>query len=38
VTRLCGSYSGVVGLPLCETAGLLRQFGIGMMDCAGAAA
>ena len=26
-TRLSGSYSGVMGLPLYETAGLLRQFG-----------
>lgn len=26
--RLCGSYSGVMGLPLRETAGLLRQFGL----------
>ena len=26
-TRLSGSYSGVMGLPLHETAGLLRQFG-----------
>jgi predicted house-cleaning NTP pyrophosphatase (Maf/HAM1 superfamily) len=28
VTRLEGSYSGVVGLPLNETAALLREFGI----------
>lgn len=28
VTRIEGSYSGVVGLPLCETATLLAQFGI----------
>jgi septum formation protein len=28
VTRLSGSYSGVMGLPLHETAGLLRRFGI----------
>lgn len=28
VTRLCGSYSGVVGLPLCETADLLGAHGI----------
>jgi septum formation protein len=28
VTRLCGSYSGVVGLPLYETAELLREAGI----------
>lgn len=27
-TRLEGSYSGVMGLPLHETAGLLRQFGM----------
>lgn len=27
-TRLSGSYSGVMGLPLRETAGLLRQFGL----------
>lgn len=29
VTRLSGSYSGVMGLPLYETAQLLRQFGLG---------
>ena len=28
VTRLCGSYSAVVGLPLCETAELLGSFGL----------
>ncbi|WP_421682428.1 septum formation inhibitor Maf [Stutzerimonas urumqiensis] len=28
VERIEGSYSGVVGLPLCETAGLLEQFGL----------
>ena len=28
VERLEGSYSGVMGLPLCETAALLTQFGI----------
>jgi septum formation protein len=28
VERLEGSYSGVVGLPLYETAGLLREFGV----------
>ena len=28
VSRLEGSYTGVVGLPLYETAELLRQFGI----------
>ncbi len=28
VTRLEGSYSGVMGLPLCETAQLLRLFGV----------
>ncbi len=28
ITKLDGSYSGVMGLPLFETAGLLRQFGI----------
>ena len=28
VTRLEGSYSGVMGLPLYETAELLRQFDI----------
>jgi septum formation protein len=27
VPRLCGSYSGVMGLPLFETAQLLRAFG-----------
>ena len=28
VNHLSGSYSGVMGLPLCETAQLLRQFGL----------
>lgn len=28
VSQLTGSYSGVVGLPLCETAQLLTEFGI----------
>lgn len=28
IPRLEGSYSGVMGLPLFETAGLLRQFGL----------
>lgn len=28
VTRLEGSYSGVMGLPLCETTQLLQKFGI----------
>jgi septum formation protein len=28
ISRLSGSYSGVMGLPLCETARLLRQSGI----------
>lgn len=28
VSRIEGSYTGVVGLPLCETAELLREFGI----------
>lgn len=28
ITRLSGSYSGVMGLPLHETAALLRQFGL----------
>lgn len=28
VAHLSGSYSGVMGLPLFETAGLLRQFGL----------
>lgn len=28
VRRLCGSYTGVVGLPLCETAELLGRFGL----------
>ena len=27
VARLCGSYSGVMGLPLYETAAVLREFG-----------
>ena len=30
VTRLDGSYSGVMGLPLFETATLLRETGIGV--------
>jgi septum formation protein len=38
VTRLCGSHSGVVGLPLHETAGLLSEFGIDLLQCAGASA
>jgi len=28
ITRLSGSYSGVMGLPVHETAALLRQFGL----------
>lgn len=28
VTRIEGSYSGIMGLPLAETAGLLKKFGI----------
>ena len=32
VEAINGSYSGVVGLPLCETALLLRKFGIGLFD------
>lgn len=27
VAEICGSHSGIVGLPLCETAQLLRRFG-----------
>lgn len=27
VEEICGSHSGIVGLPLCETALLLREFG-----------
>jgi septum formation protein len=27
VAHLAGSYSGVMGLPLCETAQLLKRFG-----------
>jgi septum formation protein len=30
ITKLSGSYSGVMGLPLCETAKLLRQSGFAM--------
>ena len=30
VTHLSGSYSGVMGLPLCETAALLRGFGLAL--------
>ena len=29
ITQICGSYSGVMGLPLYETALLLRRFGYG---------
>jgi septum formation protein len=29
ITHLSGSHSGVMGLPLCETARLLREFGLG---------
>jgi septum formation protein len=36
VTRLAGSYSGVVGLPLCETAELLQGHGVDVLR-AGAA-
>ncbi len=32
VTRLEGSYSGVMGLPLHETAALLQDFGIRILD------
>jgi septum formation protein len=28
VTRIAGSYSGIMGLPMHETAGLLRAFGV----------
>jgi septum formation protein len=27
ITHMAGSYSGIMGLPMCETAGLLRTFG-----------
>ena len=37
VSRLCGSYSGVVGIPLHDTAELLRDFGIDVLRCAGEA-
>jgi septum formation protein len=37
VSRLCGSYSGVVGMPLHDTAELLRDFGIDVLRCAGRA-
>jgi septum formation protein len=33
VERLVGSYSAVVGLPLCETAELLARFGIPCWQC-----
>lgn len=32
VTRLEGSYSGVMGLPLCETTQLLQNFGIEVLS------
>ncbi|NHA15171.1 nucleoside triphosphate pyrophosphatase [Thioalkalivibrio sp. XN279] len=35
ISRLCGSYSGVVGIPLHDTAELLRDFGIDVLRCAG---
>jgi septum formation protein len=31
VERLEGSYSGVMGLPLCETGALLRRFGVDVL-------
>lgn len=34
VSRLCGSHSGVVGLPLSETAELLHQHGIDVLQVA----
>ena len=34
VTFLSGSYSGVVGLPLCETAELLADFGLDVFELA----
>jgi septum formation protein len=37
ITRLEGSYSGVVGLPLCETGELLAGFGIELLPAARAA-
>ncbi|HUG98414.1 MAG TPA: Maf family protein [Gammaproteobacteria bacterium] len=37
VTRLCGSYSGVVGLPLQETAELLARFGLDVLAVRGGA-
>ena len=35
VERLAGSYSGVVGLPLFETADLLAAFGYRVLECPG---
>jgi septum formation protein len=32
ISSLAGSYSGVMGLPLCETAELLAEFGIGTWE------
>ena len=34
VTRLCGSYTGVMGLPVCETAQLLRRHGVELLPVA----
>ena len=34
IERLEGSYSGVMGLPLYETAALLKQFGVDVIRCA----
>jgi len=33
ITKLAGSYSGVMGLPLFETTVLLKQFGIDIFEC-----
>jgi len=36
ITRLAGSYSGVMGLPLAETATLLAAAGVRIWNCAAA--
>lgn len=38
VSHISGSYSGVVGLPVFETAALLREFGIDVISCAAGSA
>jgi len=32
ISTIAGSYSGIMGLPLCETAQLLEQVGIPVLE------